>query len=160
MNKTNAARVLDTNKIQYELVEYQVDEDDLSAVNVAAKLGQDIKQVFKTLVIKGAGNAAKAGIFVCVVPGDAEIDLKKAAKASGNKSAEMIAVKDIMQITGYIRGGCSPLAMKKDYPVFIHESCLEHDFIYISAGIRGMQIKLNPKDLINVSKAVVCRLIQ
>lgn len=156
MNKTNAARLLDKNNIGYELVEYKVDEDDLSAVNVAAKLGQNIKQVFKTLVIKGD----KTGIFVCVVPGDAEIDLKKAAKASGNKNAEMIAVKDIMKITGYIRGGCSPLAMKKEYPVFIDESCLEFDFIYISAGVRGMQIKLSPDDLINVSKAAPCSLLQ
>jgi ybaK/ebsC protein len=155
MYKTNAARILDTHKIKYELIEYKVDEEDLSAVNVAAKLGQNIKQVFKTLVVKGD----KSGIFVCVVPGNAEIDLKKAAKASGNKSAEMTAVKDIMKITGYIRGGCSPLAMKKDYPVFIDENCQGFDFIYISAGIRGMQIKLNPENLAEVLKAVVCELI-
>ncbi len=156
MHKTNAARILDKNNIYYDLTEYAVDEGDLSAVNVAAKLGQNIKQVFKTLVIKGD----KTGIFVAVVPGDAEIDLKKAAKASGNKSSEMIAVKDIMQVTGYIRGGCSPLAMKREYPVYIHESALRFDNIYISAGVRGLQIKLAPKDLISVSKALISDLIQ
>ncbi|MDR1196457.1 MAG: Cys-tRNA(Pro) deacylase [Endomicrobium sp.] len=155
MNKTNAARVLDKNAIVYELTEYKTDESDLSAASVAAKLGQNVKQVFKTLVIKGD----KTGIFVCVVPGDAEIDLKNAAKVSGNKKAELIAVKDIMKFTGYVRGGCSPLAMKKEYPVFIDKSCLDFDFIYISAGIKGMQIKLNPQDLINVSKAKVCDLV-
>lgn len=155
MSKTNAARLLDKHGVKYELVEYKVDEEDLSAINVAAKLGQNIKQVFKTLVVKGAGNAC----FVCVVPGDVEIDLKKAAKAAGAKSAELIPVKDIMKITGYIRGGCSPLAMKKEYPVFIHNSCLDFEHICISAGIRGMQIKLNPKDLIAVSSAKVCEIV-
>lgn len=154
MNKTNAARILDRNKINYELVRYQSDENDLSAVSAAAKLGENTKQVFKTLVLKGDKN----GFFVCVIAGDAEIDLKKAARVSGNKSAEMIAVKDIMKVTGYIRGGCSPLAMKKEYPVFIDESCAEFDFIYISAGIRGMQIKLAPEDLILAAKAKSCAL--
>ncbi|MDR1941990.1 MAG: Cys-tRNA(Pro) deacylase [Endomicrobium sp.] len=149
MNKTNAARILDVNKIHYELVNYIVDENDLSAVNVSKKLGQNVKQVFKTLVVKGDKN----GIFVCVVAGDAEIDLKKAAKVSGNKNAELIAVKDIMKITGYVRGGCSPLGMKKNYPVFIDLSCKHFDFIYISAGIRGMQIKISPQDLTDVLKA-------
>jgi Cys-tRNA(Pro)/Cys-tRNA(Cys) deacylase len=151
MNKTNAARILDKNNIKYELAEYKVDEDDLSAVNAAAKLGQNVKQVFKTLVIKGDRN----GIFVCAVPAGAEIDLKKAAKVSGNKDAEMIAVKDIMKVTGYVRGGCSPLGMKKEYPVYIDKSCLDFDFIYISAGMRGVQIKLNPRDLINIIKAAI-----
>ena len=155
MHKTNAVRILDKHNIKYELVEYAVDEEDLSAQNVAAKLEQNIKQVFKTIVIKGD----KSGIFAAVVPGDSEIDLKKAAKAAGNKSAEMIAVKDLMKITGYIRGGCSPLAMKKDYPVYLEESALNFNFIYISAGVRGMQIKLATRDLIAVSKISVCTLI-
>lgn len=155
VHKTNAARLLDKHNINYELVEYQVDEEDLSAINVAKKLGQNIKQVFKTLVLKGD----KTGYFICVVAGDAEIDLKKAAKVSSNKSAQMIAVKDIIKITGYIRGGCSPLAMKKEYKVFIDKSCLDFDIVYISAGIRGMQIKLSPKDLISVSKAKIENLI-
>lgn len=150
MRKTNAARILDKNKIAYELVEYPVDKEDLSAQNAAAKIGQNIKQVFKTLVIKGD----KTGIFTAVIPGDEEIDLKKAALVSSNKSAELIAVKDIMKITGYIRGGCSPLGMKKDYPVFIHESCKNFDFIYISAGVRGMQIKISPADLAAAAGAV------
>jgi Cys-tRNA(Pro)/Cys-tRNA(Cys) deacylase len=156
MNKTNAARLLDKINTAYELVEYKVDEEDLSAINVAAKLSQDVRQVFKTLVLKGD----KTGIFVCALPGSAEIDLKKAAKISGNKSAQLIPVKDIMQITGYIRGGCSPLAMKKEYPVFIDDSCKNFDFIYISAGVRGMQIKLKPDDLIKAAKADVCDILQ
>lgn len=154
MHKTNAARILDRLNIKYDLVEYPVDEDDLSAQNVAAKMGQNIKQVFKTIVIKGD----KTGIFTAVVPGDCEIDLKKAAKVSGNKSAEMIAVKDIMKITGYVRGGCSPLGMKKEYPVYIDESALNFEFIYISAGMRGMQIKLPPKDLATAVNAAIAQL--
>ena len=113
MKKTNAARILDSQKIGYEMVEYEVTEDDLSAATVAAKVGQNVEQVFKTLVMRG--NAT--GIFVAVVPGDAEVDLKKAAKASGNKNAEMVHMKELLNLTGYIRGGCSPLGMKKPYTI-------------------------------------------
>lgn len=151
MAKTNAARLLDTKRIAYELVEYEVDENDLSAVTVANKLGQRIEQVFKTLVLRGD----KTGIFVCVIPGGDELDLKIAAKVSGNKSAAMIAVKEILELTGYIRGGCSPLGMKKKYPTFIQSSCLDFDYIYVSAGVRGTQIKISPKDLISASGATV-----
>lgn len=147
--KTNASRLLDAAKIPYELISYQVDETDLSATTLAAKLGQNIKQVFKTLVLRGNTGS----VFICVVPGDAEVDLKLAAKASGNKNAEMVAMKELLPLTGYIRGGCSPLGLKKAYPIFIHQSCLQFDFILISAGKRGLQIKLNPTHLIRICNA-------
>lgn len=143
ITKTNAARLLDKRKIPYALIPYQVDESDLSAVHVAAQLSEPVEQVFKTLVLRGD----KTGIFVCVIPGDREVDLKKAARISGNKSADMVAVKELLSLTGYIRGGCSPLGMKKHYPVYIHESSRDYDYIYISAGVRGLQIKINPDDL-------------
>ena len=149
INKTNAARLLDREKIAYELVPYEVDENNLAATHVAEQLGEDIAQVFKTLVLRGD----KHGIFVCVIPGDKEVDLKKAAKLSDNKSAEMIAMKELLPTTGYIRGGCSPIGMKKNYPVYIQESCLSHDHIYVSAGQRGLQLKLAPADLIRFVSA-------
>lgn len=145
MIKTNAARLLDAAKISYELIPYEFTEDDLSATHVAAELGESIETVFKTLVLRGDRN----GIFVCVIPGDFEVDLKLAARLSGNKSCAMVHVKELLSLTGYIRGGCSPIGMKKDYPTFIHESALLYDFIYISAGIRGLQIKIAPQDLID-----------
>ncbi|HIX27851.1 MAG TPA: Cys-tRNA(Pro) deacylase [Candidatus Barnesiella excrementigallinarum] len=151
INKTNAARLLDRAKIGYELVPYEVDENNLAATHVAEQLGEDIAQVFKTLVLRGD----KHGIFVCVIPGDKEVDLKKAAKLSGNKSAEMIAMKELLPTTGYIRGGCSPIGMKKNFPVYIQDSCLLHDYIYISAGQRGLQIKIAPADLIGFVSAEV-----
>ena len=151
INKTNAARLLDRAKIGYELVPYEVDENNLAATHVAEQLGEDIAQVFKTLVLRGD----KHGIFVCVIPGDKEVDLKKAAKLSGNKSAEMIAMKELLPTTGYIRGGCSPIGMKKNFQVYIQDSCLLHDYIYISAGQRGLQIKIAPADLIGFVSAEV-----
>jgi len=151
MTKTNAARLLDKQKIAYELVSYEVDENDLSAIAVANKLGQNIKQVFKTLVVRGD----KTGIFVAVIPGDDELDLKTAAKISGNKNAALIAVKEIQNLTGYIRGGCSPLGMKKQYPTYIEKSCLTFEYIYVSAGVRGTQIKLSPQDLIQAVGATL-----
>jgi Cys-tRNA(Pro)/Cys-tRNA(Cys) deacylase len=151
MKKTNAARLLDARGIHYELVEYEVDESDLSAATLAIKIGQHIEQIFKTLVLRGD----KTGIFVVVVPGNAEVDLKKAARISGNKNAAMVQQKELLPLTGYIRGGCSPLGMKKPYPVYIHQSCNLFSFIYISAGQRGLQLKLNPKDLIQITGAVM-----
>lgn len=145
MNKTNVARLLDAAGIEYELIEYSFSEDDLSAQHVAAELGENIDQVFKTLVLRGDRN----GCFVCVIPGDFEVDLKLAAKLSGNKSCEMLHMKELLPTTGYIRGGCSPIGMKKAFPTFIHESALLYDHIYISAGIRGMQVKINPQALID-----------
>jgi len=150
MKKTNAARLLDARGIHYELAEYEMDETDLSVTKLAIKINQNIEQIFKTLVLRGD----KTGVFVVVVPGNAEVDLKKAAKISANKSAAMVHQKELLPLTGYIRGGCSPLGMKKPYPIYIHESCLEFSFIYISAGQRGLQIRLNPQDLIEITGAV------
>jgi Cys-tRNA(Pro)/Cys-tRNA(Cys) deacylase len=147
MTKTNSARILDQMGIKYELLAYDVDESDLSAVAVAGKLKQNIDQVFKTLVLRGD----KSGIFVCIIPGAEELDLKKAAYGSGNKNASMIPMKDILTITGYVRGGCSPIGMKKSYPTFIDESCFLYDFIFVSAGLRGMQLKIKPEDLVKVT---------
>lgn len=155
LNKTNAARLLDKAGIDYKLIPYEVDEEHLAATHVAEQLGEDIARVFKTLVLRGD----KTGIFVCVVPGDKEVNLKLAAKISGNKSAVMIHMKELLPVTGYIRGGCSPIGMKKDYPVFIHSSCMEQDEIYISAGMRGLQIKIAPADLLRFTGAVVTDLI-
>ena len=156
MKKTNAARLLDARGIDYELKEYEVDPDNLSAVTLAAKIGQNIKQVFKTLVLRGD----KTGVFIMVVPGDAEVNLKKAAKISGNKNAALVQQKELLPLTGYIRGGCSPLGMKKPFPVYIHESCLLFGYIYISAGQRGLQIKLNPIDLVEITGATMGDLIE
>jgi len=155
MTKTNAARLLDKQGIAYELMEYQVDETDLSAITVAAKLKLNITQVFKTLVLRGD----KTGVFVVVIPGGDELDLKKAAKVSGNKSAALVPMKDILELTGYIRGGCSPLGMKKKYPIYIHESCMQFPFIFISAGMRGLQLKITPKDIIASTSGLVCELV-
>ena len=151
INKTNAARLLDRAKIAYELVPYEVDENNFAATHVAEQLGEDIDQVFKALVWRGD----RRGMLVCVVPGDRGVDLKKAAKISGNKSAEMLAMKELLPVTGYIRGGCSPIGMKKNYPIYIQESCRLHDYIYISAGQRGLQIKIAPDDLIGFVSAQV-----
>lgn len=149
--KTNAARLLDAAGIKYELIPYEVDESDLAASHVAEQLGEDISQVFKTLVLRGDKN----GIFVCVMPGDFEVDLKVAAKLSGNKSCEMLHVKELLPTTGYIRGGCSPIGMKKHFPTFIHESCLLYDYIYVSAGVRGLQIRISPEDLMSFISAKI-----
>ena len=145
MIKTNAARLLDAAGIHYELIPYEYTEEDLSAQHVAAELGEDIDQVFKTLVLRGD----RTGCFVCVIPGDFEVDLKVAARISGNKSCEMLHLKELLPTTGYIRGGCSPIGMKKPFPTFIHESALLCDYIYISAGQRGLQLKIAPQDLID-----------
>lgn len=152
INKTNAARLLDKAGISYELIPYEVDEADLSAVHVAAGLGENIGQVFKTLVLRGD----KTGHFVCIIPGDKEVDLKLAAKVSGNKSCDMIPMKELLPTTGYIRGACSPLGMKKHFPTYIHRTCLDFPYIYVSAGQRGLQIKVAPRELINEVRAEVC----
>lgn len=154
INKTNVARLLDKAKIAYDLIPYQVDENDLSAVHVASSLGEDIECVFKTLVLHGD----KSGYFVCVLPGDHEIDLKMAAKVSGNKKCDLIPMKELLPLTGYIRGGCSPIGMKKMFPTYIHETCLSYPYIYVSAGQRGLQLKISPKDLLQVTGAEACAL--
>ena len=143
IQKTNAARLLDKAKVAYELVPYEVDESDLSAQHLAAQLGLDAAQVFKTLVLSGD----KSGHFVCVVPGDSELDLKKAARASGNKNCALLPMKELFPLTGYVRGGCSPLGMKKHFPTYIDETAQLFDAVYVSAGQRGLQIKLAPEDL-------------
>ena len=149
--KTNAARLLDAAGIGYELVPYEVDEEHLEASHVAEQLGEDLDQVFKTLVLRGDRN----GLFVCVMPGSLEVDLKVAARISGNKSCEMIHVRELLPNTGYIRGGCSPIGMKKPLPTFIHESALLYDCIYVSAGVRGLQLRLAPADLIRFTAAEI-----
>jgi len=149
INKTNAVRLLDKAGINYELIPYEVDESDLSAVHVAEQLDEEVEQVFKTLLLKGD----KTGYFVCIIPGDKELDLKLAAKISENKNCNMIPMKELLGVTGYIRGACSPIGMKKKFPTYIHESCLNYDIIYISAGIRGLQIKISPLDLIKTIDA-------
>ena len=151
ITKTNAPRLLDKAGISYELISYEVDPENLAATHVAEQLGEDIERVFKTLVLRGDRN----GIFVCVVPGDMEVDLKAAAKISGNKSAEMIAMKELLPTTGYIRGGCSPIGMKKHFPTYIHATAVDFDFIYVSAGVRGIQVKIAPQSLISFIGATV-----
>ena len=155
INKTDVARLLDKAKVAYELVPYEVDENDLSATHVAEQLGENIEQVFKTLVLRGD----KSGYFVCVVTGDTEVNLKKAAKVSGNKSCEMIHVKELLPLTGYIRGGCSPIGMKKHFPTYIHQSAEQFDHIYVSAGQRGLQVRIAPADLIREARAEVADLL-
>lgn len=146
IDKTNAVRLLDKEKIEYKLIPYQVDESDLSAIHVAEQLHEPVEQVFKTLVLKGD----KFGYFVCIIPGAEELDLKAAAKISGNKSCDMIPMKELLNITGYIRGACSPIGMKKLFPTYIDKSYEVFEYIYISAGKRGLQIQLNPLDLIQI----------
>lgn len=149
--KTNAARLLDKAKLKYDLIPYEFDENDLAAQHVADSLGQDIAKVFKTLVLHGD----KTGYIVCVIPGDKEVDLKALAKVSGNKKVEMIPMKDLLQVTGYIRGGCSPIGMKKRFPTYFQTTAADHDVIYVSAGVRGLQIKINPQELIKFIQATL-----
>lgn len=151
IEKTNAARLLDKAGVSYKLIPYEFDENDLAAQHVADSLGQDIARVFKTLVLHGD----RTGHVVCVVPGNAEVDLKALAKASGNKKVEMIPMKDLLSVTGYIRGGCSPVGMKKRFPTYFHTTALNFDTIYVSAGVRGLQIEIAPADLIGFVGATV-----
>ena len=143
IQKTNVARLLDQAKVAYELIPYEVDENDLSAPHVAESLGEDIAQVFKTLILQGD----RTGYFVCVIPGDATVDLKLAAKVSGNKKCEMIPMKQLLPLTGYIRGGCSPVGMKKHYPTCFDETCILWEEIAVSAGARGHQMIVPPEAL-------------
>lgn len=154
--KTNAVRLLETAHIPFATREYEYDENDLAAQHVAEALGQDINRVFKTLVLRGE----RTGLFVCVVPGNCEVNLKKAAAAAGDKKAEMIAMKELLPLTGYIRGGCSPVGMKKPYPTFFHSTALDFDKIYVSAGMRGLQLEIAPRDLIDFTGATVTDLVQ
>ena len=154
--KTNVARLLDAAKINYELIPYTVSEDDLSAVHVADELGEDIDCVFKTLVLEGD----KVKNFVCVIPGAMEVVLKKAAKVSGNKSCDLIPMKSLLPLTGYIRGGCCPIGMKKPFPTYIDEACTLYDEIFISAGVRGLQLKIATDDLIRYVGMTVADIVK
>lgn len=138
--KTNVTRLLTAAGLPFRTMEYEVDENDLSGVHVAELLGLLPDQVFKTLVLKGE----KVGYFVCCIPVNAEVDLKKAARAAGDKKAAMIPMKDLKEVTGYIRGGCSPIGMKKPFPTFLDETAILFDEIYLSAGQRGAQIVIAP----------------
>ncbi len=154
--KTNVMRLLDAAGIAYSSVEYPVDENDLSGVHVAAVLGQDVDTVFKTLVLKGE----KTGYLVCCIPVAEELDLKKAARAAGDKKVEMIPMKDLLAVTGYIRGGCSPIGMKKKFPTYIEETAVLFDEIAVSAGVRGAQIIINPEQLKEYVGASFAGLVQ
>jgi len=149
MKKTNVARILDQQNIEYELFEYEVDENDLGAENVARKIGHPIEMVFKTLVLIGA----KTGVIVAVIPGAREVDLKALAALSGNKKCAMVHLKEIQTITGYIRGGVSPVGMKKIFPTFVDDSAPQHSKIFVSAGVRGLQCKIDPLNLIRITNA-------
>lgn len=155
INKTNAARMLDRAGIVYDLIPYEVDVDNLAATHVAESLGEDVAMVFKTIVLRAGAGA----YFVCVVPGDAEIDLKKAAAAAGVKRAELLPMKELLPLTGYIRGGCSPVGMKKAFPTYFHCTATDHEFIYVSAGVRGLQFKVKPADLIDYVHGTVADII-
>jgi Cys-tRNA(Pro)/Cys-tRNA(Cys) deacylase len=154
VKKTNAARHLDDLKIDYKLVEYEIDEPDLSAEGVARKLGLPPEQVFKTLVARGG----KTGVLMTCIPGNAELDLKAIAQVSGNKKVEMVHVKEIQQLTGYVRGGVSPIGAKKQYPIFLDRSAMKFPFISISAGARGSQLFISPGDLIKAADVTVCEI--
>ncbi len=154
--KTNAMRLLEAAKIPFEAIPYNYDENDLAAQHVADELGEDINMVFKTLVLRGE----RTGLFVCVVPGNCEVDLKKAASAAGDKKAEMIAMKELLPTTGYIRGGCSPVGMKKTLPTYFHSTATNFDTIYVSAGVRGLQLKISPTALIDFVKAEITDLVK
>ncbi|MBK9621650.1 MAG: Cys-tRNA(Pro) deacylase [Candidatus Obscuribacter sp.] len=149
--KTNAVRIIDSLGFKYELKEYEVDPEDLTAETVASKIGFPLEQVFKTLVARGDKN----GVCLAVVAGDAQLDLKALAKLSGDRKAEVVSLKEVQPLTGYVRGGVTALACKKDYPVFVDENVYLFDVISVSAGVRGTQIIINPEDYIKATKATV-----
>lgn len=152
MAKTNAARLLDRAGIRYELREYAVDENHLSAPHVAAAIGMPPEQVFKTLVVRGD----RTGVLMACIPANAELDLKALAAASGNKKVELVAVKEVLSLTGYIRGGVSPIGARKPYPLYLDETADLWDTLSVSAGLRGCQLVLAPGDLARVTEARTC----
>ncbi|WP_040227470.1 Cys-tRNA(Pro) deacylase [Bhargavaea cecembensis] len=156
VHKTNAARQLDRMKADYELIEYNADDGQIDGVSVAEKTGQEKATVFKTLV----STAGTGKYFVFVIPVDDELDLKKAAKAAGEKKIDMLHLKDLTDVTGYVRGGCSPLGMKKEFPTFIDESGAALERIVVSAGKRGLQMKLDPKVLAAAADAEFAPLVK
>lgn len=149
--KTIAARMLDQMKIAYELRSYEVDESELDAITVARKVGMPPEATFKTLVARGD----RSGVVMACIPGNAELDLKKMAAVTGNKRLELVAVKEIQSLTGYIRGGVSPLGSKKRYPLFLDQSALNHEKLSVSAGQRGLQMILAPEDLRRATEATL-----
>jgi Cys-tRNA(Pro)/Cys-tRNA(Cys) deacylase len=155
MPKTNAVRILESKNIPHTTHAYEVDESDLSGTTVAGKIDARLETVFKTLVASGDKN----GVNVFCIPVSEELNLKKAASVSGNKSIEMVKVKELLNLTGYIRGGCSPIGMKKNYPTYIEETAQVFENIYVSAGVRGMQVCLAPEDLKNAINAVFTDLL-
>lgn len=155
-SKTNAMRRLDAAKIPYEVKEYTVDENDLSGKHIADEIGLPHEQVFKTLV----ANGDKTGPVVFCIPVDLEIDLKKAARVTGNKRVEMVHVKDLPALTGYIRGGCSPIGMKKKFPTYIHKTAGDFEKITVSSGTRGAQLLLSVKALLPFVEAIVADLTE
>lgn len=154
--KTNAIRLLETAGISFTTVEYTVDENNLAAQHIAEELGEDIRRVFKTIVLRGE----RTGYFVCVLPGNCEIDLKKAAAIAGDKKADLIPMKDLLPLTGYIRGGCSPVGMKKPFPTFFHTTATDFDSIYVSAGVRGLQLCIAPEALIGFVGAQLADIVK
>ena len=149
--KTNALRLLDAAGIPYRVLTYEVDENDLAATHTALKMGVDPKSLYKTLVLRGE----RTGLFVCVIPGDCEVDLKKAAHEAGDKKADLIAMKELLPTVGYIRGACTPVGMKKLLPTYFHKDVLGHTLIYLSAGQRGLQMEVDPRRIIDLVGAKV-----
>lgn len=156
MTKTNAERMLEKAKIPFEAFNYEYDENDLSGVHAAENLGIAPQEFFKTLVLRGAKN----GYFVCCIPVDKELDLKKAAKEFGDKSAEMLHVKELLGITGYIRGGCSPIGMKKQFAAFFDKSIDTLEYVFVSGGMRGLALKINKNDLVSFAKGKVAEIVR
>jgi Cys-tRNA(Pro)/Cys-tRNA(Cys) deacylase len=152
MTKTNAARILDREGVQYCLREYAVDENDLSAPHVAEAIGMPPEQVFKTLVLRGD----RTGVLMASIPANSELDLKALAAASGNKNVDLVAVKEVLGLTGYIRGGVSPIGVRKPYPFFLDETAQLWDVLSVSAGTRGCQVLLAPAELIRITQASLC----
>jgi Cys-tRNA(Pro)/Cys-tRNA(Cys) deacylase len=153
--KTNAARLLDQMGIQYDLRAYEVDPEDLAAETVAAKIGLPAEQVFKTLVARPSGSKDRDGVVMAVIPGDQELDLKALAKAAGEKNIQLVPVKELQTLTGYVRGGVTALAAKREYPVFVDETIELFDVISISAGMRGLQILIAPADYLRATKGMI-----
>lgn len=153
--KTNVARFLQKKGVKFDLIPYEVDENDLGAEHVAESLSENVEQVFKTIVLHGD----KSGYIVGVLPGNHEIDLKKLAKVSGNKKCEPLPLKELLPTTGYIRGGCSPIGMKKKFQTYIHTTVNSFPYVFVSAGVRGVQLKISPVDLIEQTEAVVADIV-
>ena len=159
-SKTNAARLLDQMGIHYELREYEVDPDDLAAETVAAKIGLPPEQVFKTLVARPERSTDRGGIVMAVIPGDQELNLKALAAAAGERKIQLVPVKELQALTGYIRGGVTALAAKRDFPVYVDETIELFDVVSISAGVRGLQILIAPADYLHATNGTIAALAE